>query len=104
MDGQQLAETSRPNSYDTRPDGTAEQDMARTWADTVAVLQDLHARMDGGLDGAVALAITGQGDGTWLIDAAGEPAAAGWLWLDSRAAGIVEAFAADGVQREIYRY
>ena len=104
MDGRQLAETSRPNTYETRPDGTAEQDMARTWADTVAVLQDLRARMDGRLDGAVALAITGQGDGTWLIDAAGEPVAPGWLWLDSRAAGIVEQFAANGVQREIYRY
>ena len=33
-----------------------------------------------------ALAITGQGDGTWLIDADGEPVAPAWLWLDGRAA------------------
>jgi erythritol kinase len=38
----------------------------------------------------VAIAVTGQGDGTWLIDAKGEPVAKGWLWLDARAAAIVE--------------
>jgi erythritol kinase (D-erythritol 1-phosphate-forming) len=104
MEGRQLAATSRPNSYDTRPDGAAEQDMARTWADTVAVLQELCERMEGGLDGAIALAITGQGDGTWLVDAAGEPVAPGWLWLDSRAAGIVEELGVRGVRHELYRY
>ena len=30
--------------------------------------------------------MTGQGDGTWLIDEGGEPVAPAWLWLDSRAA------------------
>lgn len=104
MEGRQLAAASRPNSYETRPDGAAEQDMARTWADTVAVLRDLGERMNGRLDGAAALAITGQGDGTWLVDADGEPAAPAWLWLDSRAAAIVEAFGADGVRQEIYGY
>ena len=39
---------------------------------------------------AAALAVTGQGDGTWLVDAAGEPVAPAWLWLDARAAAIVE--------------
>ena len=38
----------------------------------------------------VAIAVTGQGDGTWLIDTDGEPVAKGWLWLDARAAAVVE--------------
>src|SRR5947208_3293232 len=38
----------------------------------------------------IAIAVTGQGDGTWLIDRDGEPVAKGWLWLDARAAAIVE--------------
>jgi erythritol kinase len=104
LDGNQVAAASRPNSYDTRSDGAAEQDMARTWADTVAVLRELRERMDGRLDKAAALAITGQGDGTWLVDAKGEPVAPAWLWLDSRAAGIVEAFGANGVRHDIYRH
>ena len=40
----------------------------------------------------MAIGVTGQGDGTWLIDAAGDPVAPGWLWLDSRAASIAEDF------------
>ena len=40
-----------------------------------------------------ALAITGQGDGTWLIDADGEPVCPAWLWLDARSAPIIESLA-----------
>ena len=39
-----------------------------------------------------AVAVTGQGDGTWLIDRDGEPVGGGLLWLDSRAAGLVAAY------------
>ncbi len=38
----------------------------------------------------IAIAVTGQGDGTWLIDTDGEPVAKGWLWLDARSAAVVE--------------
>lgn len=104
MQGHQLAAASRPNLYETGVGGAVEQDMARTWTDTVAVLRELGERVDGLLDRAAVLAITGQGDGTWLVDEAGEPVAPGWLWLDSRAAGIVEEFEASGVRRAIYRH
>ena len=40
----------------------------------------------------VAIAVTGQGDGMWLVDKAGEPVAPAWLWLDARAAAIAEDF------------
>jgi erythritol kinase len=39
---------------------------------------------------AIAVAVTGQGDGTWLIDKEGEPVAKAWLWLDARSAAIVD--------------
>ena len=45
-----------------------------------------------------AVAVTGQGDGTWLVDKAGEPIGAGWLWLDARAAPIVEELRRYGVR------
>ena len=41
-------------------------------------------------DRVLAIAVTGQGDGMWLIDKAGEPVAPAWLWLDGRAASIAE--------------
>ena len=43
---------------------------------------DLTARVS-------AIAVTGQGDGTWLIDDDGRPVAPALLWLDSRAAKLV---------------
>ncbi|MEZ5904393.1 MAG: hypothetical protein R3C69_04535 [Geminicoccaceae bacterium] len=73
-----------PNSYDERPGGVAEQDAGahlgqrrRGAAAARRGSQDLPRR-------TAALAVTGQGDGTWLIDGEGEPVAPGWLWLDGR--------------------
>ena len=88
--GNQLASTKRPNRYETLPGGAVEQDMARTWADAAAVLRELVDRIPDIGRRAAALAVTGQGDGTWLVDADGEPVAPALLWLDSRAAEIVD--------------
>lgn len=101
-DGRQLALASRPNSYVTLANGGVEQDMARTWADTAAVLAELAGAEPGLASRTAAIAVTGQGDGTWLIDAAGEPVAPAWLWLDGRAADIVAEINDTEAGREIY--
>lgn len=103
MAGRQVAATKRPNRYETRPGGAVEQDMARTWADTAAVLRELVDQIPDMARRAAALAITGQGDGTWLVDNDGEPVAPAMLWLDSRAAEIVEEWAASGVRQTVFR-
>jgi erythritol kinase (D-erythritol 1-phosphate-forming) len=92
IDGRQLASAARPNSYVTLPDGGAEQDMPRTWADTAATLKQLAEQVPDLANRLVAIAVTGQGDGMWLIDKAGAPVAPAWLWLDARAAAIVDEF------------
>ena len=84
--GEQLAVAGRPNHYRTGADGAAEQDMARTWEEVVGTLRDLLAGAPEIAERIAALAVTGQGDGTWLIDADGAPAGPAWLWLDGRAA------------------
>ena len=86
--GDALAVTSRPNVYATPGPGQVEQDMSRTWADCVATLRELQLEIPDLARRAAGVAITGQGDGTWLIDAQGEPVGGGLLWLDSRAAAI----------------
>ncbi|RWK45701.1 MAG: carbohydrate kinase, partial [Mesorhizobium sp.] len=88
--GRQLAAAAVPNRYETLPGGGAEQDLARTWADTATTLRQLADKVPDLASRTVAIAVTGQGDGTWLIDKDGEPVAKGWLWLDARAAAIVE--------------
>lgn len=104
LDGNEIASASRPNSYRTGSGGAVDQDMARTWRDTVAVLRELTESSAGVASRAAALAVTGQGDGTWLADKAGEPVAPAWLWLDSRAAGVVEEKEASGVRRRMYQH
>ena len=88
--GQQIAARARPNRITHRGDGGVEQDMAQSWADAAAVLAELAAALPPGREIA-ALAVTGQGDGTWLADGEGAPVAPAWLWLDARAAGLVAA-------------
>ncbi|TGQ17806.1 MULTISPECIES: FGGY-family carbohydrate kinase [unclassified Mesorhizobium] len=88
--GRQIAATALPNRYETLPGGGAEQDLARTWTDTATTLRQLADKVPNLADRVIAIAVTGQGDGTWLIDKAGEPVAKGWLWLDARAAAVVE--------------
>ena len=88
--GRQIAVAALPNRYETLPGGGAEQDLARTWADTATTLRQLTDRIPDLAARTAAVAVTGQGDGTWLIDRDGEPVGKGWLWLDARAAAIVE--------------
>jgi erythritol kinase len=89
-DGRQLGDFSLPNSYSASPGDHVEQDMSRTWSDTVAALRGLVTAVPDLSSRLAAIAVTGQGDGTWLIDEDGRPVAPALLWLDSRAAALVE--------------
>ncbi|HIP78667.1 MAG TPA: carbohydrate kinase, partial [Kiloniellaceae bacterium] len=103
LTGGQVAMTSRRNHYLTLPNGGVEQDMRRTWQDTVDVLRDLGEQVEGLGERALALSVTGQGDGCWLIDAEGVPIHDGWLWLDARAAAEAREIAESAGIDVIYR-
>jgi erythritol kinase len=94
LGGVQVAVASRPNSYACFEHGCVEQDMLKTWRDTTQTLDDLAILVPGLAERVVALAVTGQGDGCWLIDAEGEPVGDASIWLDSRAAELAGAFVA----------
>ena len=104
LDGREIASTGLPNHYADLPGGGVEQDMARTWNDAVTVLRDLAGAVPDLRGRVVALAVTGQGDGTWLVGREGEPVAPAWLWLDSRAAGIVRELDRSGARAAMYRH
>jgi erythritol kinase (D-erythritol 1-phosphate-forming) len=89
--GRQLAVASTPNRYITRQsDGAAFQDMAQTWADCAATLRDLGGQIENLAARTQAVAVTAQGDGTWLVGAQNRPVTDGWIWLDARAAATVK--------------
>ena len=102
-EGRQLGSFSLPNVYRTADRDRVEQDMSRTWDDTVAALRGLAAGVPDLQARVAAIAVTGQGDGTWLIDDEGRPVAPALLWLDSRAARLVEEIRASPQNAALYR-
>jgi erythritol kinase len=88
--GEQVATASVPNRYATGADGAATQSLAQTWADCAQTLRDLAGKVDGLARRIAAVAVTGQGDGTWLAGAGNEPVSDAWLWLDARAGSTVQ--------------
>jgi erythritol kinase (D-erythritol 1-phosphate-forming) len=84
VDGRQLAVAAIPNDYVTLPDGGVEQDMNRTWADAATTLRQLGEKIPDLASRVIAISVTAQGDGMWLIDKAGEPVGPATIWLDNR--------------------
>jgi len=91
LEGRQIAVTSTPNRVNLGSDSAAEQDLTGTWNDTATTLRALAERVPSLASRTAVIAATGQGDGTWLIDADGEPVGPAMLWLDGRAAAQVAA-------------
>lgn len=100
LGGRQLAMTAVPNSYEAVGRTGSVQELRRTWTDTVKTLVELSARIENLPGRVAAIAVTGQGDGTWMIDREGEPVGKGWLWLDARASAIVERLRAESGDAE----
>ena len=102
-EGRQLGCFSVPNIYRTSAGGQVEQDMSRTWDDTAAALRGLATTVSDLSRRVAAVAVTGQGDGTWMIDDDGRPVGPALLWLDSRAAALVDEIRASAQNAALYR-
>lgn len=90
LEGTQLGTGAVRNHYQSGPEGSAQQDMARTWRDCVKAIRLLALEVANLSQRVVAIAVTGQGDGTWLVDKANQPVGDAWIWLDGRAAPTVQ--------------
>ena len=93
--GRQIAMAALPNAYEAVGRAGSVQDLDRTWADAAATLKQLSDKIENLAGRVAAIAVTGQGDGTWMIDRDGAPVGKGWLWLDARAGETVERLRAD---------
>ena len=102
-DGRVGETASMRSILDQRPGGAVEQDFDNVMDSVVSVVRRITA---GSIEPVEAVAITGQGDGLWLRDAAGRPVRPAISWMDARATGIVEQWNAggdDSVARRLYR-
>ncbi|MFF7975596.1 FGGY family carbohydrate kinase [Streptomyces sp. NPDC007905] len=97
--GRELGVEARPVGLDLRG-GAVEQDMDEVYGAVVAVLRALTARLPGPVELA---GLTGQGDGVWLVDAAGRPVRPAASWMDGRAHELVDQWLADGTFETVFR-
>ncbi|WP_234472715.1 FGGY-family carbohydrate kinase [Pantoea sp. S61] len=91
LEGTQLACASVRNRYYRSEGGAAQQSMTQTWQDAVDAIRKLGERVENLSSRVVAVAVTAQGDGTWLVGANNQPVEDAWIWLDARAAHTVDA-------------
>jgi xylulokinase/erythritol kinase len=80
--------------------GLVEQDTDEMVASVGAVVRGLADRLDEPVE---LLALTGQGDGLWLVDAEGRPVRRAVSWMDGRAAEQVRRWTDDGVAEKVFR-
>lgn len=103
LKGRPLAACATPNHYAAVGRQGSVQDLRQTWADTAHTLAELSNKIDDLASRVAGIAVTGQGDGTWLIDRQGEPVGKGWLWLDARAGETVERLRGDSGDLDRFR-
>jgi xylulokinase len=90
--GRELFVARRESIVERPREGWSEQDMLLVWDRVCDAVREAvnHA---GTIE---AVAITAQGDGCWLVDAAGNPNGPAMLWNDARASDRVAAWARNG--------
>jgi xylulokinase len=98
--GAEVAVVRRPTSVSRPAPGQAEQDMGAVWDAVVRTVRGVAAELAGAID---FVAVTAQGDGCWLVDAAGEPTGPAILWNDGRAAATVDAWTRSGLAERAFR-
>ncbi|MEO9649632.1 MAG: FGGY-family carbohydrate kinase [Roseobacter sp.] len=88
--GHQLDIASTPNIYQTDAGGAATQSLEQTWRGCAQTLRALGEKIPNLAERVLAISVTGQGDGTWLVGKDNAPVGDGWLWLDARAGALAE--------------
>lgn len=92
-EGREMVVARLPAAVNRPHPGWVEQDMRVVWDAVSQCIRNVAAQLPTPVD---FLAVTGQGDGSWLIDENGEPTGPAILWNDGRAGDIVEAWRREG--------
>ncbi len=98
--GTELSAASEPIEVQVPQPGWAEQDMDDVWAAAARSITAALAPIDAA--DVAAVAVAGQGDGAWLIDAGGAPVAPAPLWNDGRASDVIEGWLDSGALSRLF--
>ncbi|MFE2056607.1 FGGY family carbohydrate kinase [Streptomyces sp. NPDC056465] len=99
-DGAELTVSHRPTRVLRPCPGHAEQDMDEVWAAVASAVREVVAALP---EPPGLVAVTGQGDGAWLVDERGRPTGPAVLWNDGRASDLVTGWEQDGTLEQAFR-
>lgn len=80
----------------------AEQDMNSIYEATLNTLKDVMKQSKINPNKILAVGLTAQGDGCWMIDKDGNPVRNAVLWSDGRAGSIIDRWGKDGTSDKAY--
>lgn len=101
LEGDEICKSSVDNAVQRPESGWAEQSMVTTWKKTAQTLSEVEDQL-ADEDEVIALGVTGQGDGCWLVDEDGDPVRPAILWSDGRANAYVQEWQEESVSEEVY--
>jgi sugar (pentulose or hexulose) kinase len=96
LQGNELSRGARTVPITNPEPHLAEENMDDVWEAATEAIQQALVNSSVRAEEILGVAGTGQGDGSWLIDANGKPAGPAILWTDGRAGDIVDGWVADG--------
>jgi len=103
LDGREVAGAAYDSSLLVPRPGWAEADMDVVWQAVVATVQGALRLANVPPEAVLAVGVTGQGDGTWLVDDRGRPVRPAILWSDGRTAAFVQDAYRSGLSAEIFQ-
>jgi len=101
--GDLVGEAEEPTRLSHSGGGRVEQDLEDVVRSVGAVVREALAHLGAGEAPPELVAITGQGDGCWLVDGDGRAVRPAVSWMDGRAGALTTRWARDGVVEAVYR-
>lgn len=102
LDGRNILSTSQRNILIHAKLRWAEYDMDEIWTLTKACIRTILNRIDNTRFSVVGIGVTGQGDGTWLVDNHLNPVRPAITWLDGRSGEVVSDLYRSGISNSIF--
>lgn len=102
LDGREIAGASRETQLQHPHPTWVEQEMDAVWDAVVATVRVAVARAGCRPAEIAAVGMTGQGDGTWLVDTAGRPVRPAITWMDGRVADLVRRSQESGLSQAVF--
>ena len=103
LDGSEAGSSSEVTKLTYPRPSWVECDMNEVFAAVVKSLRTVVGMSQAASREVLAIGITAQGDGTWLVDAADMPVRRAITWMDGRAAEYLRVFRESGVSAQIFR-